>query len=97
MGDFDFPAAYLPKAERALTSARVLFDEGDAERACNRADYALFKAGFGEQTAAIKTHSGLLNFFGQQLAGTQRIAGEYGRAINKSGRIRHRQTICFHR
>ena len=76
MSGFDSPTAYLAKAERALTSARVLFDEGDAEGTCNRADYALFKAGFGEQTAAIKTHSGPLNFFGQQLVGTERNAGE---------------------
>ena len=70
--------------------------DGDIEEACNRAYYAmfnaahsaLFKAGFGELTAAIKTHSGLLNFFGQQLVGTERIAGEYGRAINRSGRLR---------
>ena len=76
--------------------------DGDIEEACNRAYYAmfnaahsaLFKAGFGELTAAIKTHSGLLNFFGQQLVGTERIAGEYGRAINRSGRLR---TICCHR
>ena len=49
---------------------------------------ALFKAGFGDQTAAIKTHAGLLSFFGRKLVGTERIAGEYGRAINTAGRLR---------
>lgn len=96
MSDFDFPAAYFAKAERALASARVLLRDGDVEGSCNRAYYAmfnaahsaLFKAGFGEQTAAIKTHSGLLSFFGQKLVGTERLAGEYGRAINKAGRLR---------
>ena len=96
MSGFDFPAEYLAKAERALSSARVLLEDGDAEGSCNRAYYAmfnaahsaLFKAGFGEQTAAIKTHAGLLSFFGKQLVGTERIAGEYGRAINKAGRLR---------
>ncbi|WP_237477981.1 HEPN domain-containing protein [Lichenibacterium dinghuense] len=96
MSDPDYAAAYLAKAARTLASARNMLAIGDAEGACNRAYYAMFNAahaalygaGFGEQTAAIKTHSGLLSFFGQKMVGTERLAGEYGRAINRTGRLR---------
>ena len=35
---------HLLKAHRALASARLLFDDGDMEGACNRAYYAMFDA-----------------------------------------------------
>ena len=96
MNDSDYTVAYIAKAERTLASARSLLAIDDAEGACNRAYYvmfnaahaALYAAGFGERTAAIKTHSGLLSFFGQKIVGTERIASEYGRAINRAGRLR---------
>ena len=36
--------SFMRKAERALASARVLLQDGDAEGACNRAYYAMFDA-----------------------------------------------------
>lgn len=37
---------------------------------------------------AIETHAGLSGLFGRKLVGTERIAGEEGRAIDKAGRLR---------
>lgn len=40
----DLPSSYLRKAQRALFGARLLFQAGDTEGACNRAYYAMFDA-----------------------------------------------------
>lgn len=90
------PEHYLAKARRALASARLLLDDGDIEGACNRAYYAMFDAaqasllqhGQGIDPAGIRTHSGLITAFGQQLVKTGQVASELGRTLNQVERLR---------
>jgi uncharacterized protein (UPF0332 family) len=90
------PEQYLAKAERALTSARLLLRNGDVDGACNRAYYAMFDAAqaallrhrAGLNPAETRTHSGLITAFGQHLIKTGIIAPELGRALNQVERIR---------
>lgn len=87
----------MRKAERALASARVLLQDGDAEGACNRAYYAMFDAAraalmvlpedAGPPTA-IKTHRGLITAFGQYLVATGRIDPAFGRSLNQVEKLR---------
>jgi uncharacterized protein (UPF0332 family) len=61
------PASLMAKAERACASARLLYEAGDAEGACNRAYYAMFDAaraalltsGAPVRADIGKTHGGL--------------------------------------
>lgn len=82
-------ASYLGKAERALAAARILLRENEAEGACNRAYYAMFDAahaalwaaGAREDGAVVKTHSGLVAAFGEEVVKSGKIAPEQGRAL----------------
>ena len=38
------PEEYMVKAKRAISSAKMLLDDGDIDGACNRAYYAMFDA-----------------------------------------------------
>jgi uncharacterized protein (UPF0332 family) len=91
------PSSLMRKAERALASARVLLDDGDAEGACNRAYYAMFDAaraalmmlpGDVGPPAPIKTHRGLITAFGQYLVATGRIDSAFGRSLNQVEKLR---------
>ena len=74
---------------RALEAARLLLAASDTEGACNRAYYAMFNAahaalwaaGVQEIGVVIKTHSGLVSVFGQELVKTGMVNAEYGRAL----------------
>lgn len=87
----------MRKAERALASAHVLLDEGDAEGACNRAYYAMFDAARAAlmalpesagPSATIKTHRGLIAAFGRHLVATGRIDPAFGRSLNQVEKLR---------
>ena len=90
------PERYLSKAERALSSARLLRQDGDAEGACNRAYYAMFDAAHaallrhqaGVNPAETRTHSGLIGAFGKHLVKTGRVQAALGRVLNQVERIR---------
>ena len=92
----DMPASYLRKSRRALQTAQSLIELGDTEGACNRAYYAMFDAahaalwaaGAQEPGAFIKTHSGLIALFGQELVKTGRIDAEQGRALGRVQKVR---------
>ena len=96
MTDAALPSAYLQKARRALTGARVLLQAGDTEGACNRAYYAMFDAahaalitaGVELSAAPIKTHNGLIAAFGQHLVRGQHLPADYGASFNKVQRLR---------
>ncbi|WP_295406829.1 HEPN domain-containing protein [uncultured Thiocystis sp.] len=87
---------YLEKAERALTSARLLLDSGDVEGACNRAYYAMFDAAHAALLASgaiaggtpPKKHSSVIAAFGLQLVKTGQMAAELGSALNQVERLR---------
>lgn len=67
--------AFIGKAERALTAARILLRTEDTEGACSRAYYAMFDAARASLIATghlhegmnIKTHAGVIAAFGQAL------------------------------
>jgi uncharacterized protein (UPF0332 family) len=86
----------LDKADRALSSARLLLDAGDTDGATNRAYYAMFdaataavqKLGGGDLRNPPKTHSGLISAFGQYLVQPGKAAVEMGRAFNRIHELR---------
>ena len=81
----------MAKANRALTSAKLLLDSGDVDGACNRAYYAMFDAARAAllcinapvPAEVARTHSGLIAAFSLHLVKTGRIAIEHGRSLNK--------------
>ena len=85
------PQYLMQKADRALQSARVLFDGGDIDGACNRAYYAMFDAARAAllagkapvQAEIARTHSGLITAFSLHFVKSGRIPVEHGRALNK--------------
>jgi len=83
----------MQKAARALESARLLLDAGDADGACNRAYFAMFDAAraalAGEPSAeATRTHNGLIAAFGLRLVKTGRLPKELGRMLNRAEEVR---------
>ena len=87
---------YREKVARALSSARLLLADHDAEGACNRACYAMFDAAhgtllyYGAQVNPIKTktHGGLIGAFGLHLVKTGRRSAELSRALTEVERVR---------
>ena len=85
------PQDLMQKADRALKSARVLFENDDVDGACNRAYYAMFDAARAAllafkapvQAEVTRTHSGLITAFSLHLVKPGKIAVEHGRALNK--------------
>jgi uncharacterized protein (UPF0332 family) len=90
------PAAYIRKAQAALSGARLLLNAGDTEGACSRAYYAMFDAahaalfalGVEDASTQIKSHNGLVGKFGQHLVLGNHLAAEHGEALNTVQRIR---------
>ena len=86
----------MAKAERAVASARALFELGDFDGACDRAYYAMFNAaraallaiGTSEKPEIIRTHNGLIAAFSQQLVKTGRVPLDLGRALNRAEDLR---------
>ena len=82
-------ASYIRKADRALATARRSLAKSDTEDACNRAYYAMFHAahaalwmvGLQETGTVIKSHGGLISFFGQELVKTGVLDAAHGRAL----------------
>ena len=85
-------AALMEKARRALASAALLLDDGDADGACNRAYYAMHDAASAallESGAALpKTHSGLVSAFGLTIVAAGRVEKEIGASLNRVQRMR---------
>ena len=90
------PAELLARAQRAATSAKLLFDAGDLSGACNRAYYAMFDAARAALLAAhapvkseaIKTHSGLISAFSLHLVKPGIIPAQHGKALRQVDQIR---------
>lgn len=90
------PAAFMAKAHRALSGARLLLAKGDGDGACNRAYYAMFDAARaallvaanGSPDASTKTHYGLISAFGRLVVQTGKIEAERGRALNQVQHLR---------
>jgi uncharacterized protein (UPF0332 family) len=90
------PDALMAKAIRACDSARVLFDLGDVDGACNRAYYAMFdsaRAALLVSNAPVppeigKTHGGLITAFSQHLVKNGPIPKDIGRLLKRAEEIR---------
>lgn len=88
------PKALMTKATRACASARILFEEGDVDGACNRAYYAMFDAAraallvSGLTLEACRTHSGLISSFSLHLVKQGTVSKELGRTLNRAEEIR---------
>jgi uncharacterized protein (UPF0332 family) len=86
----------MAKATQAATSASLLLNAGDRDRACNRAYYAMFDAaraaliesGAVVELETIRTHNGLIGAFSQHLVKNGRVSIELGRALNKVEELR---------
>ncbi len=85
-------ADLLVKARRALASARLLLESGDADGACNRAYYAMFDAARAVLIALKeplpRTHSGLIASFGLAVVAKDHLPKSLGMALNRVQRIR---------
>lgn len=83
-------AAFMDKARRALSGARLLLAAEDTEGACSRAYYAMFDAaraallsGNAEGTeTGTRTHRGLIAAFGKHLVLSGQVDAELGRSLN---------------
>ncbi|CAN5138103.1 hypothetical protein BH10PSE6_BH10PSE6_18460 [soil metagenome] len=90
------PKSYIVKADKALSAARLLVKAENADGACNRAYYAMFDAahaalfalGVEELTKPIKTHSGLITKFGQEVVLTGHLPAQYGEHLNRAEDLR---------
>ena len=84
------PYDLITKADRAILSARLLYEAGDMEGACNRAYYAIFNSAQAVLLVTVptinpvigKTHSGLISAFGLHMVKTGLIPAEFGRIFN---------------
>ncbi len=87
------PQSYMRKAERALSTARLSLQDTDADGACNRAYYAMFDAalfalGIEGLTKPIKTHSGLVARFGQEVIVPRHLPQEHGEDLGSIENLR---------
>jgi uncharacterized protein len=90
------PVELIARARRSAASAKLLFDAGDLNGACNRAYYAMFDAARAALLAgdepvsseAIKTHSGLITAFSLQVIKPGLIPAQYGRSLRQVDQIR---------
>ena len=86
----------MTKANRAMTSARLLLQSGDVDGACNRAYYAMFDAarsallssGAPVEAEVARTHGGLISAFSLHLVKSGKVSVELGRALNRAEEIR---------
>lgn len=86
----------MTKAERAVASAKLLLEAGDADGACNRAYYAMYdaaraallSAGAPVEADITRTHSGLISSFSLHLVKPGRVSLELGRGLNRVEEIR---------
>ena len=83
------PKTYIGKAERALATAHLTLRANDADGACDRAYYAMFNAahaalfalGVESDTRPVKTHSGLVAKFSQDVVVAGHLPAACGRDL----------------
>ena len=90
------PAGLIARARSSAASARLLFDAGDLNGACNRAYHAMFDAARAALLAgdepvnseATKTHGGLIAAFSLHVVKPGLIPAQYGRSLRQVDQIR---------
>jgi len=83
------PKTHISKADRALATTRLTLQAHDADGACDRAYYAMFNAahaalfalGVESNTRPIKTHSGLIAKFSQDVVVAGHLPADCGRDL----------------
>ena len=87
------PQDFMMKAKKALTSAKVLLNESDADGACNRAYYAMFDAAraalLTQGIDSGRTHKGVLNVFSEKLVKTGIAGKTSGRQLKHAEALRY--------
>ncbi len=86
----------MQKANRALTSAQLLYANGDYEGSCNRSYYAMYDAARAailhlmpeQDLTASRTHNGLIAAFGLHLVKTGLVDVSLGRNLNRAQTLR---------
>lgn len=86
----------MAKAEKAAQSAKLLYQSGDNDGACNRAYYAMFDAARAAlmshmtppDTNVARTHSGLISAFSLNLVKPGHVPVDYGKMLNRAHEIR---------
>jgi uncharacterized protein (UPF0332 family) len=84
--------AWKARAEKALHSADTLLAAGDYTAAVSRAYYAAFyaaRAALAAEGIRTKTHSGLVNAFGQTFVQAGRIEAGVGRTLRELSEARY--------
>lgn len=86
----------MARAESTLSEARILIQAAAVRGACNRAYYAMFYAahaalfalGIEDLTKPIKTHSGLVARFGQEIILPGHLPRDLGHALSRASEFR---------
>lgn len=81
----------MEKAERYVSSARLLHDDGDNISAVSRAYYAMFfmaRALLKQKNVAPKTHAGIVNQFGLHLVKNGSVEARYGSLFRQAQQLR---------
>ena len=81
----------LEKAEQKLNTAEKLLTTGDYDDAISRAYYSMFHAVSALlilKGLEAKTHSGLVNLFGQHFVKTGEIEARFGHMLSESKELR---------
>jgi hypothetical protein len=88
-----FVEASLLRAERALSSAKLLLKHGELEDAVSRAYYAMFHAArailFSKGVKA-KTHRGTISLFGEHIVKKGYLSEEYADTLRKTFDLRQK-------
>jgi len=81
----------LEKAEQKLNTAEQLLDTGAHDDAISRAYYSMFHAVSALlmlKALETRTHSGLVNLFGQHFVNTGEFEPKFGRMLSESKELR---------
>jgi uncharacterized protein (UPF0332 family) len=81
----------IEKAERYVSSARLLYEDGDNASAVSRAYYAMFfmaRALLREEGVDPKTHAGVVNQFGLRLGKNGPVDARYGSLFRQAQQLR---------
>jgi uncharacterized protein (UPF0332 family) len=81
----------MEKAERYVSSARLLHDDGDNISAVSRAYYAMFfmaRVLLKEKDVEPKTHAGIVNQFGLHMVKNGPVEARYGSLFRQVQQLR---------
>jgi uncharacterized protein (UPF0332 family) len=89
----EFVKASLHRAEKALRSSKLLFENDELEDAVSRAYYAMYhatRALLFSKGKIIKTHTGLLTLFGEHIVKRKVLDKEFAVVLRKAFNLRQK-------